>query len=205
MTSRRNRRASPGGKVGGEADEPRILPVVGRAGLAGDRLADRLDGGGGAALDDALHHLDDLEGGERIGDLLAVVRDDRHRLMAPLDVAAAFACPLVGAENGFAVAVLDAVDEGRRDALPAIVEHRVRGGVAQRRRLAGAERHRIPRHTVHDAEFLNRLADRLHPDHAARRAVTVLSEAPSATRNGSARGTLGCQFDGVQAACPRPG
>ena len=59
--------------VGRKADEPDVLFVVGGAGLAGDRLADRAHDGGGAALHDAFHDRGDLVGGHRIDHLLAPV------------------------------------------------------------------------------------------------------------------------------------
>src|SRR5689334_14680979 len=86
-----------GREIGREPDEPRVAPVVRGAGLSGDRLADGLYDFGRAPLHDALQHRHDLEGGARIGHLLTRVRDDRHRLMLPIDLAAVAAPALVGA------------------------------------------------------------------------------------------------------------
>ena len=61
------------GEIGRVADEPEILGVVGRAGLASEVLADFLDRLTGAALDDAFHDRGDLIGGERIEHLLALI------------------------------------------------------------------------------------------------------------------------------------
>ena len=85
--------------------------------------------------------------------------------MVPVEVVAALARPSIRAKDRLAVAVLHPVDQRRGDALAVLVEHRIGRGQPQWRCLTGAERHRIhPRHVVHDAEFLDRLADRLHPD-----------------------------------------
>ena len=64
-----------------------------------------------------------------------------------------------------AVAVLDAVDQGRLHALAAIVEHRIGGDHAQQSGLAGAERKRqIRRQVVIDAEALGIVGDQRHAD-----------------------------------------
>ena len=67
----------------------------------------------GAALDHALQHVDHLVGVARVLDLLALVGNGRRRLAVPGDVLAAGAGPLVAAQDGAAVAVLDALDQGR--------------------------------------------------------------------------------------------
>src|SRR5207237_1632741 len=100
-------------KVGCEPDEPRVAPVVGRPRLARDRLADGLDHLGRAPLHHALQHRHNLEGRPGIGYLLTRVRDDRHRLMLPIGLAAITARALVGAKNRGAVAVLHSIDKGR--------------------------------------------------------------------------------------------
>src|SRR6185437_10090090 len=102
------------------ADEPGIVRIVGRAGLAGKRLADRRHDPASATLDHALQDRDDLVGAARVGDLLAIVRQLGLRLVLPPACLAAFARTLVGAINRNAIAVLDAVDQCRRDALAAI-------------------------------------------------------------------------------------
>src|SRR6266566_1985712 len=126
MTARRAAREMPrlviadvhaDGQVRGVADEPRILLVIGGAGLAGNRLPDLLDHRRGATLDHALEHPGDLEGGHRIEDLLAPVDQNGLRLLLPLIGIAAAAFALVVAIDGVAVAILDAIDEGRLDAL----------------------------------------------------------------------------------------
>ena len=114
-------------EIGREADEPDILFVVGGAGLAGDRLADLAHHGRGAALHDAFHHRGDLVGGHRIDHLLAPVDQRRLGLVLPLVGRAAAAFALVVLVDGAAVAVLDAVDQRRHDALAAVVEHRIGG------------------------------------------------------------------------------
>ena len=64
-----------------------------------------------------------------------------------------------------AVAVLDAVDQGRLDLLAAVGEHRIGGDHAQHRGLAGAERKRqIRRQVVVDAEALGVFGDQRHAD-----------------------------------------
>src|SRR6185312_5597384 len=153
------------GEIGRKSDEPGVVRIIRRAGLAGERLADRRHDAAGAALDDALQDRDDLVGAARIGDLLAVVRQLRLRLILPYAVLAALARALVGAIDGDAVAVLDAVDQRRRDAFAAVVQHGIGGGELERRRLAGAQHLGIlTRHVIHDAEALDRLADRVQPD-----------------------------------------
>src|SRR5205823_2341469 len=99
-----------GGEIRAEPDKPGVLPIVGGAGLAGDRLADRFDRGAGAALHDAFHHSDELESRQGVGDLLTGIGEHRRRLLFPLDGVASLAGPLVRPEDGLAVAVLDAVD-----------------------------------------------------------------------------------------------
>ena len=197
-----------GGQIGGEADKPRIMPIVGGARLAGDRLADGLDDLGGAALNHALQHRHDLEGRAGIGHLLARIRDDRHRLMLPIDRASQRGRPLVGAEDRRAVAVLNAIDQGRRNSLAAIDQHRIGGGMPQQRRLAGAERHRIfPRHVVHDAEALDRLGDRLHADHRGdphRHRVERLLERDAQRRRPAEPDCVLRKFEGVHIGMPGP-
>ena len=53
-------------EIGRVADEPGVALVIGGAGLAGHRLADRLQGLAGAALDHPFEHRGDLIGG--VGD-----------------------------------------------------------------------------------------------------------------------------------------
>ena len=70
-------------QIGRKADEPDILGIVRRAGLAGQRLADRLDRQAGAALHDAFQQRDDLIGGARIDDLCARIGQQRLGLVVP--------------------------------------------------------------------------------------------------------------------------
>jgi hypothetical protein len=64
---------------------------------------------------------------------------------------------LVGAEYRRAVAVLDPIDQCRRDASAAIHDHSVGGRQTQRRRLTRAQRHGpFARRVIHDAEALDR-------------------------------------------------
>ncbi len=152
-------------EVGGEAHEPRILRVVGGAGLAGERLADLLQDRGRAPLDDALHDRDHLVGGERIEHLLGIVHQLRLVLARPLLRVAADAFAVVVPVDRLADPVLDPVDERRADAAPAIGEHRIGGDHAHHRRLARAERHRQHRQqVVVDAEAAGVLRDERHAD-----------------------------------------
>src|SRR5271168_552560 len=96
-----------GGEVGGEAFEPRVAEIVRGPGLAGDRAAHPLYRRAGAALDHSLHHRDHLIGRAGVRHLLTRIRDHRHRLMVPVDIATPIARAIVGAVNGLAVAVLD--------------------------------------------------------------------------------------------------
>ena len=109
---------TPHDEIGREADEPGVLLVVGRAGLAGDRLADLLHDRRRAALHHALHHGGDLVGGHRVEHLLAVVDERRLRLAGPGRGVAAFALALVVLVDGAAEAVLDAVDQRGVDLAP---------------------------------------------------------------------------------------
>ena len=136
-----------------EAHEPRILGVVRGAGLAGQRLADLLQDGGGAALDHALHDGGHLVGGERIEHLLRIVHELRLVLARPLVGVTAQALAVVVLVDGLADPVLDAVDQGRADAPAAIGQHRVGGDHAHHRGLARTQRHRQHgEHVVVDAE-----------------------------------------------------
>src|SRR5260221_14172876 len=157
-----------GYQIGREAHEPIVLIIVCRAGLAGKRLADAAAEASGTALDDALQYRDDLVGARRVDDRLARIGQLRRRLAAPCDVAAAFAAARIGPGDGLAVAILDAIDKARRDALATIDQHGVGGGETQRRRLAGAEQHGVlQRHAIEDAERLDGLRHLLEPDDGA--------------------------------------
>jgi hypothetical protein len=70
-----------------------------------------------------LHHRNDLKGGAWVSHLIPGIRDHRRRLALPRNIGASGARSLIGAENGRAVAILDAVDEGRCDPLAAINHH----------------------------------------------------------------------------------
>src|SRR5262249_52834983 len=126
--------------VGRIADEPGVLFVVGGAGLAGDRLADRLHHGPGATLHHAPQDRRDLVGGHRIDHLLALVDQARLRLVLPLVGGAAAAFTLVMLVDRAAVTILDAVDEGWNDAFAAVVEHRIGGHHPQHGGFSSAER-----------------------------------------------------------------
>src|SRR6185312_15048366 len=110
-----------------EADEPHVLLVVGGAGLARDRLADRTHDGGGATLHHAFHHRRDLIGGHRIDHLPTPVDQRRLRLIVPLVSVATATLALIVLVHRAAVAILDTVDESRNDPLAAVVEHGIRG------------------------------------------------------------------------------
>src|SRR4029077_9439839 len=126
--------------VGRKADEPGILLVIGGACLAGDRLADLLNYGCGAALYDAFHDRSDLVGGHRIEHALAFVDQRRLVLVLPFVGFAAAAFARVVLVDGVAVAILDAVDQGWLDLPAAVVEHCIGTDHAKQRGLAGAER-----------------------------------------------------------------
>src|SRR5690606_6744025 len=102
------------------ADEPRILRLVGGARLSSQRRAGHhaLDDGRSAALHNTFEDRGHLERGVRVNDLLAVVRDLRLLLAAPLLSRAAQALALVVAPDRAAPAILDAIDQSRPD-LPA--------------------------------------------------------------------------------------
>ena len=99
------------GELGGETDEPGVLVVVRGAGLAGDRTAELLGAGSGAALHHALHHRGDLVGGHRVEHLLAIVDDGGLVLVLPAAGIAIVAAAFLMAEDGLAVAVLNTVDQ----------------------------------------------------------------------------------------------
>src|SRR5262245_40923407 len=99
--------------IGRKADEPDILLVIGRAGLAGDRLADFTHHRGRATLHDAFHHRGDLIGGHRIDHLFAVVDQRWLRLSVPLIAVTAHAFTLVVPVDGVAITVLNAIDQRR--------------------------------------------------------------------------------------------
>src|SRR5271154_4939527 len=87
--------------VGREADEPGILGLVGRAGLARDRFADFLYCGRRARLNNALQHRSDLVGRHRIQHLLATVHELGLGLILPAaGRVAATAFALVVLEDG---------------------------------------------------------------------------------------------------------
>ena len=78
---------------------------------------------------------------------------------------AADAFALVVLVDGMAVAVLNAVDQGRDDAPAAIVEHRIGGDHAQHGGFAGAQRvGQIWRQLVIDAEALGIFGDQRHAE-----------------------------------------
>ena len=152
-------------EIGRVADEPGVLLLVGRAGLAGDRPPERLQRGRGAALDDALEDRGHLVGGVRIEDLRAAVDELGLLLPGPGVGLAGLARGLVVAPDGLAPAVLDAVDEGRAHLAPAVGDHAVARRQAQKRRLAGAERHGEHRQqVVIDAEAARVLGDERHAE-----------------------------------------
>ena len=177
-----------------------VLPAIG--------LPTCLHHGRGAALHHAFHHRGDLVGGHRIDHLLAPVDQARLGLVLPLVGVAAAAFALVVLVDGAAVAILDAVDEGRDDALAAVVEHRIGGDHAQHRGLAGAERKRqIGRQSCRR----RRSAWRIRRSAACRRPAPAAPSSCCATarcRSAASRGRSTCRpnsFPAATAACPGPG
>src|SRR4029079_5049702 len=106
--------------VGRIADEPGVLFLVRRAGLAGERTVERLERRGGAALDDAFEHGGHLIGRVRVHDLHTVVGNFWLFLAVTRLGFAAFAPALVMPPHGAAPAVLDAVDQRGAHLMPAV-------------------------------------------------------------------------------------
>ena len=117
----------------------------GGAGLAEQRPAEIAQDGGGAALDDAFEHVDDLIGGHRIDHLAGPQRRARHRPAVPVGRVAALAGPRVGAPDDSAAPVLDIVDQGRGQRPALIGEDREGVDHPLDRGVAGAERDRRDR------------------------------------------------------------
>ena len=148
-----------------KTDEPGVQFLVGGPGLTGQGFADPPDSSSGAPLNDALEHGHQLIGAARLGHRGAGISDLRHRLAGPVGGPAVGAVAPVMAEDGFAVAVLDAVNEGRGDALAAVDQHRIGRGQPEQRRLPGAQRHgQRARHGVDDAEAFGVFGNPLHAD-----------------------------------------
>src|SRR4029077_11066497 len=95
-------------EIGREADEPDVLLVVGRAGLAGDWLADLLHGSAGAPQNHTFHHRGDLIGGHRVDHALTPIDDRWLRLVLPFGGGAAAAFALIVLVDGVAVTILNA-------------------------------------------------------------------------------------------------
>ena len=128
-------------------------------------LADLLDRDAGAALDHAFHDRGDLIGGQRVKHLFGVVHQLGLAVGLEFRRFAAQALALVVAVDGMAPAVLDAVDQGRLDALAAIGQHGIGRDHAHKRGFAGAERHgQIGRHVVVNAEAARVFGDQRHAD-----------------------------------------
>src|SRR4030088_1577317 len=107
-----------------KADEPRILFVVGGAGLAGDRLADFLYHRRRAALYDAFHHRGDLIGRHRIQHLLPAIDKLGLGLVFPAAGGiAAPAFPRIVLEDRAAIAILKAVNKLPLPPRAAVGEH----------------------------------------------------------------------------------
>ena len=143
-----------------------VVPVLPAIGLPTSRTHRR-----GAALDHAFHHRGDLIGGHRIEHLLAPVDQRRLGLVAPLVGVAAAAFALVVLVDGVAVAVLDAVDQRRLDALAAIGEHRIGrrpcAAPSSRRRRARRTDRAAGRHRRRSAWHIRRSAACRRPAPAA--------------------------------------
>ena len=152
-------------EVGRIADEPQILGVIGGAGLAGEMLAHLLDRHAGAALDHAFHDRGHLIGGEGVDHLFAIVHQLRFAGRIEFRRVAAEALALVVTVDGMAPAVLDAVDQGRLDALAAVGQHGIGGDHAHDRGFAAAERvGQIQPEIVVDAEATRVFGDQGHAD-----------------------------------------
>ena len=135
-----------------------VLPAIG--------LPTSLTHGRGAGLHHAFHHRGDLVGRHRIQHLLAAIDQLRLGLVLPAAgrvAAAAFARVVL--EDGVAVAILDAIDQGRLHAAAAIGEHRIGRDHPHHRGFAGAERiGQVVRQFVIDAEAPGIFADQGHAD-----------------------------------------
>ena len=94
-----------------EADEPDITAVIGSTGLTGERLAHHRDRSTGAVLHHALQHGDNLIGRARVHDLFTLVFQERLGLIVPISAVAAVAFAVVMAPDGFAVTVLNLIDQ----------------------------------------------------------------------------------------------
>src|SRR5690606_26766502 len=93
-----------------EANEPRVLLIVGRTGLASHRAIEALQYLRRATLHNTFHHRGDLISRHRIEYLIAVVDQRRLFLIGPILRIAAFALARIVLEHGLAVAILNAVD-----------------------------------------------------------------------------------------------
>src|SRR6185437_7229886 len=98
-------------EVGRRAEEPGVLGIVGGAGLAGDRPAERRELGRGAPRGHAQHHVDDLVNRGGIVERLARV-DDAWRLwlLAVGGRAAALADARLVTVDRLAITILHAID-----------------------------------------------------------------------------------------------
>src|SRR5262249_62108680 len=91
------------------ADEPRVLPVVGRAGLACHGLSNLTHDGRCPSLDNAFHHRRDLIGSHGIENLLPPIDQRRFGLIFPFLAGTADALTFVVLVDGMAVTILDAL------------------------------------------------------------------------------------------------
>ena len=109
--------------------------------------------------------MGNLVGDDRIQHLLTRLRQFGWLLPVPFLGLAALAGALVVAEQGAAMTVLHAVEEGWRDLLAAIDESRVALRHIDQVGITGAERHgRIGRQLVIDAETFRQLGNGFHAD-----------------------------------------
>ena len=106
-----------GSEIGGKPDEPGIMEIICGPGLAGNGLTDgtheqcrcRVAPRPATWLRSERPNQDQLPAPS--------VPDDRHWLMPPDGITATIAMPLVGPEDRLAIAVLDAIDQARGNAL----------------------------------------------------------------------------------------
>src|SRR5262249_10527468 len=123
-----------------KADEPRVLLVVGRTGLASYGLSNLSHDGRCPSLNNAFHHRRDLIGGHGIENLLPTIANGRLGLFFPFLPRTATASTFVMLVDGVTVAVLNTIDQCGLHAPTAVIEHRVGSGHSQQCGLAGAER-----------------------------------------------------------------
>src|SRR5690606_32034636 len=150
-------------EIGRETNEPGVLLIVGRTGLASHRAVEALQNLRRAALNDAFHHRGDLISGHGIEYLITIVDQRRLVLIGPILCIAAFALARIVLEHGLAVAILNAVDHRRRYALAAIRHDGIGRHHAQNGRFTGTKRHgENGQHLVVDAKAFRIFSDELH-------------------------------------------